>query len=110
VTGPDPLDPRARFRLWIDQVLVEDVWVDFTGPDAEQNVARLQARQLAQIRAADDAPYLIEIYDPAQPPERAYLRFGTDRTGMYDPQPYDGERCPGIFFAAAPEVADDRDR
>jgi len=85
--GHDPGDPRLRFRLWIDGHLEDEVWIDADAPGAAELADSAQERHLtlAQEAAAFGWPYLVEIYNPAEPPDRAYIRFGTDRAGMVDP-------------------------
>lgn len=80
-------DSRLRFRVWINTHLVEEVWLDVEDEHDRGRVQRVRDRHLALAADADTAgrPWLIEIYDPAQPEERAYLRFGTDRAGMVHP-------------------------
>lgn len=82
-------DPRLRFRVWVGGQLVADEWIDVTQPGAQAEANRVQAAHATMTAAAHERGevWLCEVYDPAQPEHQAYLRFGTDRTGMHDPAP-----------------------
>lgn len=84
-------DPRLRFRLWINGTLVDEAVLDTSEPDAEEHVDKIRARHEAIADAADQDGHrwLVEVYDPALPDDRAYLRFGTDPVGMVKPRPAD---------------------
>lgn len=81
-------DPRLRFRIWIDATLWLEHWLDTSNPDAEQIVDDMRAQHEQIANQADErgSAWLIEVYDPDQPEEHAYVRFGTDRRGMVDPK------------------------
>ena len=83
----DSDDPRLRFRLWIDGELLDEVWIDSNDADADEQATAVQKRheQLAAEADGYGYPWLIEVYDPAEPSETAYVRFGTDREGMTEP-------------------------
>ena len=83
----NPDDPRLRFRLWIDGELLDEAWIDSNDADADEQGTAVQRRheQLAAEAEGYGYPWLIEVYDPAQPPDQAYIRFGTDRDGMTEP-------------------------
>lgn len=82
-------DPRIRFRVWVSGALIEDVWLDSTNPDSEEIFEAMQERHVAITNLADGEgkPWMVEVFDPAQPAETAYWRVGTDGVGMIDPQP-----------------------
>lgn len=84
-------DPRLRFRIWVGAALVEDVWVDASNPDADAigDAALRRHKAIARQAEADGREWLVEMYDPAQPPGRAYVRFGSDCEGMVSPEPYE---------------------
>lgn len=71
---------RLRFRLWIDGYLVSDEWA--TQEDGAEDLAERQAALIAENSLR---PYLVEIYNPVEPEDQAYIRFGTDDRGMVDP-------------------------
>jgi hypothetical protein len=89
VTAVAPDDPRLRFRFYLAGVVVDQEWVDATQPGAQQRVDAIQRRHAgAGDRAnARGQLWLAEVYDPAAPPDHAYIRFGTDAALMEHPQP-----------------------
>jgi hypothetical protein len=104
VTPPPaaPGDPRLRFRVWDDGRLADEHWIDAdtaTAGDAEAAAAR----QAAIVAAAAEAgrPWLAEVYDPALPEGRAYLRWGTDTAGMVNPVAVPGDQAETTLSAAA---------
>lgn len=81
-------DPRMRFRCWVAGELVDESWVDATNPEAPAHFERIQGRHRMFVEQADrdELPWLVEVYDPAKPAREAYIRIGTDSTGMVDPR------------------------
>jgi hypothetical protein len=82
-------DPRLRFRIYVDGALAVETWINSVDADADAaaaNAAELHAA-VTNAAAAAGSLWLTEVYDPAQPPANAYLRFGTDRDGMTEPEP-----------------------
>lgn len=88
-------DPRLRFRMWVDGRLVDEMWVDAGNPDAERitDAARDRHQAMAARADRDDLVWLVEVFDPGELPERAYVRMGTDRAGMVAPEPLCGCVC-----------------
>ncbi len=84
----DPDDPRLRFRVWVAGILKHEVWINVDDADAEQQMEAGKAAHVAIVKAAEEAgnPWLVEVYDPALPVERAHSRWGTDPDGMVDPR------------------------
>lgn len=82
-------DPRIRFRLYIDGKLDAEAWVDTTDDDhAAQNAAIQQDhQQRAHAAEAAGQVWCAEVYDPAAPTDRAYLRMGTDPNVMRNARP-----------------------
>lgn len=92
MSTPDPGapgDPRLRFRVWVNGAMTEETWADLSSPDSEALIDGIQARHLALADAANDAGqrWLIEVYDPELPFDRAHWRFGTDPAAMVFPVP-----------------------
>lgn len=89
-------DPRLRFRIYVDGQLAAETWLDCLDADASE-LAGFAAEIHAEItNAADRAgrKWLTEVYDPDQPEDRAYLRFGTDTRGMTEPRPVETIHLP----------------
>jgi hypothetical protein len=86
-------DPHLRFRVFTGGRLAVEHWFDARTVKPGDVVA--MARDHAHhCREADEAglPWLVEIYDPARPPDRAYIRWGTDHAGMCKPGPVTREQ------------------
>jgi hypothetical protein len=83
----NPGDPRVRIRLFIAGRLADEAWLDTADPDAARLAAITTAVHAEGAAAAREygLPWLIEVYQPAEPPEVAYLRTGSDRAAMADP-------------------------
>jgi hypothetical protein len=83
-----PDDPRLRLRLYIDGIVLDQVWIDTTSPTAQQQIDSTQRRHAALADKADarGERWMAEVYDPAAPADNAYLRFGTDPDGMIEPR------------------------
>lgn len=82
-------DPRLRFRVYVDGVLVEEVWLDAENDADHERVLAIRERHkaMADQADADGKHWMVEVYEPALPKDRAYTRFGTDANGMVDPRP-----------------------
>lgn len=79
-------DPRMRWRVWIAGELVSTTWIDTTDADAADQVDKL--RKLHQrMCLSSGLPWMVELYDPAEPEVSAFLRFGTDDSLMQMPLP-----------------------
>jgi hypothetical protein len=80
-------DPRLRHRLWINATLVDETWLDASAfdADAEADAVIEQYRRITAIADTRGLPWLVELYDPAEPEDQAYSRMGTDKRGMIDP-------------------------
>jgi hypothetical protein len=80
-------DPRLRLRIWIDREQADEVWIDVSNPDSQELLDRIQVRHEAMVDAANEAgsTWMIEVYDPELPADRAYFRFGSDRRAMVMP-------------------------
>jgi hypothetical protein len=74
-----------RFRVYVAGELADEHWFSNDADHAE--AAEVAHRQAAIAAEADDAGrlWLIEIYDPARPSGRQYMRYGTDQAGMVAP-------------------------
>ena len=81
-------DPRLRFRVWIGGRLVDEQWIDVLAI-SQAGLAQMQFAHVAHVDRANvaDEPWMIEIYDPEEPDDRAYFRFGTDSGAMVQPEP-----------------------
>lgn len=85
IAEPDPPytpgDPRLRIRLYVDGQLADEVWIDARDPGHHAQTDAAQDRHMALAAAAHRAgqSWCMEAFDPAEPPHRAYIRFG--RTG-----------------------------
>jgi hypothetical protein len=82
-----------RFRVFVGGALKHEEWLEIE--DMGQTRGEMAARAIAAVeRHAQIAfsepgrPWMIEVYDPDQPPDRAYTRLGTDLEGMVDPRPF----------------------
>lgn len=80
-------NPRLRLRVWVEGELIEETWVDTSGPDRERLTDAASQRHKALTDRADreGRRWLVETFDPALPEEQAYVRFGTDKAGMVEP-------------------------
>lgn len=78
-----------RLRVWVAGALVDTRWVA-----SEQESGWVATAHGRITEAADRAGvvWMVEVFDPAEPPARAHMRFGTDAAGMV--QPYEVERWP----------------
>jgi hypothetical protein len=78
-----------RLRFWIGGRLHDEVWLDAADPEAGDlaSFCATYHSDLAEMAEAAGVPWLTEVYDPAQPRDRAYLRIGTDTAGMVQPKP-----------------------
>lgn len=95
----EPGDPRLRFRIWVDGNLAEECWFDSATASHQDFVDVSRWHVSVTSRAADEGKvWLVEIYDPEQPEDQAYTRFGTDTAGMVQPTPVaDGELTAAIL-------------
>lgn len=85
-----PRDTRLRIRVYVDGSQVAERWLDtLTTPPAEVHAVRREHAKMCGEASANGRAWMIEVYDPALPEERAYLRFGTDPAGMGDPREID---------------------
>jgi hypothetical protein len=77
-------DPRGllRFRLFIGGHLIDEKWA-VSPAQAEGISARHEQLTVAAERGG--ARWLIEVYDPDEPEDAAYLRFGNDLHMMTAP-------------------------
>lgn len=84
-----PDDPHVRFRIYVDGQLVDEAWADVSNPAVWLHVTAISVRHrtIAERAQLHDRPWLMEVYDPEQPEDRAYRRTGTDAAGMVDPRP-----------------------
>jgi len=91
VNGAYADDPRLRFRIWVDGRLRDEAWIDTTDPGRQAKVEAVQLRQAGIARQAseDKLLWMSEVYDPAQPDNTAYIRWGTDKAGMVAPMETD---------------------
>lgn len=82
-------DSRLRFRVYIGGELADEHWLDALAPGAAGQMAAVRARHLALTEDAAEAgePWLVEVFDPGEAGDRAYIRLGTDTEGMLDPLP-----------------------
>jgi len=85
---PDQRGERLRIRLLVDGQVRDETWIGTDPADVDATARKHQDR----AQAASDAglPWLVEIYDPASPPDEAYSRFGTDTARMTMPVKLDG--------------------
>jgi hypothetical protein len=86
-------DPHLRFRVFTDGRLAVEHWFDARTVQPGDVVA--MARDHAHhCREADEAglPWLVEVYDPARPADRAFIRWGTDHAAMRAPGPVTRDR------------------
>lgn len=93
--------PALRVRLLIAGEVVAEDWLDAATP------ARVIGdRHAAATTAAHAAgrSWLVEVFNPDAPPEAAYLRFGTDRSAMTDPQPLDAAGFAGLIPPGVPDA------
>lgn len=77
-------DPRLRFRVYVAGQLAVETWIDCLDADRSEQAeaaAELHAA-VTNAAAAGGKLWMTEIYDPDAPLDQAYLRFGTDRSGM----------------------------
>jgi hypothetical protein len=81
-----------RLRFWVGGVLRDETWIDAADPNAAQLLDATAAYRInvAEMAEAAGVPWLTEVYDPAAPVDRAYLRIGTDAEGMVAPMPFNG--------------------
>lgn len=82
------VDPRLRFRVYIDGKVADEVWLNADDPVDHQRVIDVRRKHMRMTDEAERAgkAWLAEVYDPAEPVRsRAYTRFGTDVAGMIDP-------------------------
>lgn len=88
-TGPqhNPRDPRLRIRVWVNRTMQAEEWINAADPGvlAAAEALRDTHESLVAAAHAEGLPWLVEIYDPAEPPASAYLRFGTDTAMMTCP-------------------------
>jgi hypothetical protein len=82
-------DSALRVRIYVSGQLVRERWLDAADPDAlaQATAAGPLDATLCEAAEAVHQPWLVEVYDPAQPEDLAYMRFGTDRAGMVEPVP-----------------------
>jgi hypothetical protein len=83
----DPGDPRLRFRVFVDSELAAEHWLDTEAEGADAELERFKAAhaRLTDLAEAGGLPWMVEVYDPDQPEDEAYVRFGSDPRGMVRP-------------------------
>lgn len=88
ITHRRGIRPRARFRLYVEGIVVDEEWID-----KASHADRCAQRQIMLARAAHKAgrKWIAEMFDPNAPTDQAYMRFGTDRSRMLRPQPIDAD-------------------
>lgn len=66
-------------------------WLDCSQPDADDQVKVVHRTHELLVERANDQGllWMIEIYDPAEEPQNAYLRMGTDSSLMTSPEKLD---------------------
>ncbi|MCL2729318.1 MAG: hypothetical protein FWE15_04750 [Actinomycetia bacterium] len=83
-----------RFRVYVDgDLAVEDWAFPATEEEAERAAGLLADRHasIAERAAAAGQTWLVELYDPALPEAEAYVRFGSDVSGMVLPVPFSAD-------------------
>ena len=80
-----------RIRLYVGGELADELWVS-----DQANAGRAGPRHMAAALEADrdGKTWMVEVFDPAAPPDSAYMRFGTDAAGMV--QPHEVKRWPWL--------------
>ena len=98
-------DPRLRFRVWVERRLVLEQWVDVLVVTAAGQLAMQDEHtRIAMEASAAGKPWLVEVYDPEQAEDHAYLRFGTDRDGMVAPHTVeDGAQLAAVLLGRGPD-------
>jgi hypothetical protein len=79
---------RLRFRVYVGGHIAVEDWLP-TSPDGEigpdgAELAKAH-RAVCDQAEAEGKRWLVELYDPSEPEEDAYMRFGTDTGGMVLP-------------------------
>jgi hypothetical protein len=86
---PQPADPEPflRFRLFVAGTVADEDWIDTRDPSSGGRATACAERQRAAALAADAAGqlWMVEVYNPSEPSDAAYFRFGTDPGGMVAP-------------------------
>lgn len=72
---------RLRVRLYIGGELCFEEWVDASGID------KAAQRHAAQQLKHPGKEWNVEVFDPTEPENEAYLRFGSSTEGMVQPVP-----------------------
>lgn len=75
-----------RCRLYIDGKKADEVWLT---DEAEMAQVGQRHQTIAEDAERAGMRWMVEVFDPAAPHEVAFLRFGTDRAGMVEPQVFD---------------------
>ena len=75
---------QLRFRVWVGGELVREDWLPGVLMGAGGDLARAHGKLATDADAAGE-PWLVEIYDPAEPADEGYIRFGSDTAGMVCP-------------------------
>lgn len=80
-------DTSLRLRFYFGRRLRDEVWLDAMDTEAMGLASSVSAYhvRLAELADAIGVPWMVEVYDPAAPEDRAYIRYGTDAEGMVDP-------------------------
>jgi hypothetical protein len=91
------MPPRVRFRIYVAGRVAAEAHAD---GGAVRDIERIGDEHLAIAIAAHDTgqPWLVEVYDPAEPPDERYLRFGTDAALMHHPLPVLGWDASGLVL------------
>jgi hypothetical protein len=81
-----------RLRFWVSGRLRDEVWIDAADPEAGGLAEFVGAYHVKLSEMADAAgvPWMTEVFDPEEPADSAYLRFGTDPAGITEPRPMNG--------------------
>jgi hypothetical protein len=69
-----------RFRLYVAGELVDEQWAAENGPELAAGHQRI-----AEQADAAGKLWLVEVFNPDEPEDAAYFRFGTDTGGMVAP-------------------------
>ena len=88
-------ETALRLRFYFGGRLRDEVWLDAADPESMPLATAVSGYhvRLADLADAVGVPWMVEVYDPAAPEDRAYIRYGTDAEGMIQP----GEIPPQFF-------------
>jgi hypothetical protein len=75
---------RLRLRVYVDGEIADETWLPGDVPNAGKDAGH-RHRAITDAANAAGKLWLVELYDPAEPEETAYMRYGTDRRGMVLP-------------------------